>query len=226
MGMFVLVKMKDSICIHPQNFDMDQLDALTKEIESKYCNKVIADCGLCICLFEFCSVGDAHVYPSDGSAHVEVTFRLLVFRPFVNEVIVGRIRSCSKEGLTVSLGFFEDILIPPHLLQQEEGVSAYDPAEKMWIWRYSEEAEYPMYLQEKIRFKVTQVAYTRISESAKGKIATETQTAGTPQGTLQSPELQRKRSKSVDLTLSEPTPSAMQLVGRIDEGGLGLCSWW
>ena len=77
-----------------------------------------------------------------------VSFRLLVFRPFVNEVIVGRIASCSESGLkglslgschspatdapiarlfsskTVSLGFFQDIQIPPLLLQQEEGETA------------------------------------------------------------------------------------------------------
>ena len=48
-------------------------------------------------------------FPSD--------FRLLVFRPFVDEVLVGKIKCCTREGVYLSLGFFDDILIPPEALQ-------------------------------------------------------------------------------------------------------------
>ena len=63
----------------------------------------------------------------------QVTFRLLVFRPQQDEVITGKIKSCSRcllivhngeknrsffrEGVTVSLGFFDDILIQADALQ-------------------------------------------------------------------------------------------------------------
>jgi DNA-directed RNA polymerase III subunit RPC8 len=30
---------------------------------------------------------------------------------------VGRIKSCTKEGVYISLGFFDDILLPPEALQ-------------------------------------------------------------------------------------------------------------
>ena len=36
----------------------------------------------------------------------------MVFRPFINEVIIGRVRSCSADGIRVSLDFFDDIFIP------------------------------------------------------------------------------------------------------------------
>ena len=41
----------------------------------------------------------------------------MVFRPFVGEVLVGRVAQSSEGGLRVSLGFFDDIIVPSYLLQ-------------------------------------------------------------------------------------------------------------
>lgn len=62
------------------------------------------------------------------SIMTQVKFRLVVFKPFVGEVIVARLKSCSREGLHLSLGFFDDILIPEHLLQEP---SFYEDHEKV-----------------------------------------------------------------------------------------------
>jgi len=44
------------------------------------------------------------------------TFRLVVFRPFVGEILIGWVSSCTEEGLNVKMEFFDDIFIPKHLL--------------------------------------------------------------------------------------------------------------
>ena len=41
-----------------------------------------------------------------------------MFRPAVEEVLTGKIKRCSPSGVHVSLGFFDDILIPQEALQQ------------------------------------------------------------------------------------------------------------
>ena len=58
-------------------------------------------------------------------------FRLVIFRPFANEVLVGRIASSTSESIRVSMGFFDDIYIPPHLLPSP---SAFDYQEQAWFW--------------------------------------------------------------------------------------------
>jgi DNA-directed RNA polymerase III subunit RPC8 len=40
-----------------------------------------------------------------------VTFRLIVFRPFIGEVLSGKVLSQSPLGIRVSMGFFDDITI-------------------------------------------------------------------------------------------------------------------
>uniref|UniRef100_A0A0E0GQG6 RNA polymerase III subunit Rpc25 domain-containing protein n=1 Tax=Oryza nivara TaxID=4536 RepID=A0A0E0GQG6_ORYNI len=43
--------------------------------------------------------------------------KLVMFRPFVGEVLVGKISGYDEKGLHVSLDFFNDICIPGHLMQ-------------------------------------------------------------------------------------------------------------
>lgn len=47
------------------------------------------------CLLYVCAEG-GHVYPNDGAAYFKARFRLVVFRPFVGEVLVGTLTACTK----------------------------------------------------------------------------------------------------------------------------------
>ena len=96
----------------------------------------------------------------DGSSHTRVRFRMLVFRPDLDEVIVGKIKNCSKEGVHVSLEFFDDILIPAESLQFP---SRYDDSESVWIWEYplEDEEHHDLFMDagEQIRFRVTSESF-------------------------------------------------------------------
>jgi DNA-directed RNA polymerase III subunit RPC8 len=113
---FVLSKVEDVIELAPDTSSTDTAVALTSAINAKYANRVIMDVGLCICLFDLLSQTDGIVKPGNGSAYITVVFRIIVFRPFLGEVLVGKIASQDVTGLKITLGFFDDIHIShPHL---------------------------------------------------------------------------------------------------------------
>lgn len=112
--------------------------------------------GLCIMLYDITEIEESHIFPGDGASHTSVSFRFVVFRPFMEEILIGKIRSCSADGIhgksliifhhkfvifallilcfvTVTLGFFEDIIIPPHKLQHP---SRFDQMDQVWVWEY------------------------------------------------------------------------------------------
>jgi len=229
--MFVLAVLKDSVKVHPSVFDRNQIEALGEEIDHKYSNKVILDVGLCVCLYDFEKIGDAFIYPLDGSAHYKVTFRLVVFRPFVGEIITGTIVSQTKDGVRVSVGFSDDIMIPSYLLQAP---SSFNQEEQLWSWKYSEDSEdFVMDNMEKIRFRVRSLNFTQVKATARGLQATTVSTSvdkGPPPELLSFSDanapLMRRRSSSIDVLHAEEAPSAMQIMGSINEDGLGLISWW
>jgi DNA-directed RNA polymerase III subunit RPC8 len=59
-------------------------------------DKVVPKIGLVICVYDILDIQGGFVYPSDGAAIYDVKFRLVVFLPFIGEVLVGRLASSSK----------------------------------------------------------------------------------------------------------------------------------
>lgn len=61
--------------------------------------QVVHNLGLCIALWDIRNIEDAYIFPGDGASHSIVHFRYVVFRPFIDEILLGKIKSCSKEGV-------------------------------------------------------------------------------------------------------------------------------
>ncbi|CAM9208006.1 unnamed protein product [Ectocarpus sp. 12 AP-2014] len=205
--MFVLATIKDTVKVAPSKFSGDALDVLTAQIEAKFADRVIANVGLCICLHSYESIGDPYVYPSDGAAHYKasgprallfpkrppdslVRFRMLVFRPFVGEILIGKVSSCTKQGIKVSLDFFENASIPKDLLQSP---SVFARGE--WLWSYpdpdAEDGEgdgegggskggegsgaenddsFSLTLHDEVRFRVRTLEFTQVTSTATGSL--------------------------------------------------------
>ena len=87
--MYVLTEMRDIVHVKPWQFDQDLRVVIEDELNKKYANKVIYELGLCIALFDVLKIEDSYVFPGDGSSHTRVTFRYVVFRPFIDEVLQG-----------------------------------------------------------------------------------------------------------------------------------------
>ncbi|KAJ8094275.1 DNA-directed RNA polymerase III complex subunit Rpc25 [Marasmius tenuissimus] len=129
--MFNLAILKDTVAIHPSDFGVPPAEALIAELNKKYANRVLHDVGLCVCVFDLTEAGEGKVRYGDGFLWYKVVFRMVVFRPFNSEVIVGKVKSSDQESIRVSLGFFDDIYIPAIYLPQP---CAFDPNERSFFW--------------------------------------------------------------------------------------------
>lgn len=52
-------------------------------------DKVIPAVGLAVTLYDLLKVGPGQLFPSDPAAHFRASFRLVVFCPFHDEVLIG-----------------------------------------------------------------------------------------------------------------------------------------
>ena len=253
--MFVIATIADTIKIPPSKFNESTRTCAHEEIDQVYPNRVLMDVCLVICRYGHVKkIGDGVCVPGDGAAHHEVVFRLVIFRPFVEEVCVGQIVESNEEGIKVSLGeFFSDIFIPAHWMLKP---STYDQESGLWVWtpKYGgdeeggeegggeeeeEQERYEMEIGAEIRFKVKGINFTQITNTAKGVQATTTSTTSRLMPGFKSATKSdkgagedaadnrpvRKRSSSVDLSDSM-IPASMHITASICEDGLGLVSWW
>ncbi|KAK7462873.1 DNA-directed RNA polymerase III complex subunit Rpc25 [Stygiomarasmius scandens] len=129
--MYQLAILKDTTAIHPANFGIPPEQAIIAELNKKYANRVLHDLGLCICVFDLTEVGEGKVRYGDGCLWYKVIFRLVVFRPFISEVIVAKVKSSDEDSIRLSLGFFDDVYVPATYLPQP---SAFDPNERAHFW--------------------------------------------------------------------------------------------
>ena len=138
--MFILSEMRSMVRLEASEFGQPLTEAVIECLNNKLSNKILKDVGLVIALWDVIEVGESFIMPGSSGSHTKAHFRskdafdwwvpgrnftfypfsssrLLVFRPFMDEVLVGKIKCCTKEGVYLSLGFFDDILIPPEALQ-------------------------------------------------------------------------------------------------------------
>ncbi|GAA5910688.1 DNA-directed RNA polymerase III subunit RPC25 [Sporobolomyces salmoneus] len=130
--MFTYCIQKDTIRVEPRDFAKPPAEAIKEEIHRRYSNKVIPGVGLCISLLDILSCTEGAVLYGDGCFYYQTEFRLIMFRPYIGEAILGKVKSQGSEGIIVTLGFFDDILIPPTLLPDQCGFDG-NLREYFWV---------------------------------------------------------------------------------------------
>ena len=131
--MFVIATIADTIRVPPSLLSQPTLTSVQTEIEKRYPNKIIVDVGLVIAPFgPPLQIGDGMFVPGDGGAHHQVVFKAIVFRPFVEEVLIGTVTDSNEDGITVSIGgFFDHVFIPAFWMLNP---STYDETTGLWVW--------------------------------------------------------------------------------------------
>ena len=118
-------------------------------------------------------------------------YRYFIYPP-MEEIIIGKIKSCSREGVHVNSEFFDDILIPAESLQHP---SRFDETDSVWVWEYptgDDTTPHNLYMDpgEMIRFRVVSKLFVNTGPTKpKGGEAEQKEEVKTLIGTIKEPEL-------------------------------------
>lgn len=195
--MFILSELSDLVRVPPQSFNTPIHNVLKDELHKKYSNKVITNLGLAVEVWDILRIQDGLLKPGDGGAYVEVQFRMVVWKPFIGEILAGWVADCTAEGIKVRMEFFDDIFIPKDYLFE---ACEFRPVEKAWVWLPDGESELFIDINEKIRFRVEEEVFTNI----KPKSSTE--------------------ALGLEETTNKVPPYA--LIASCQTDGMGCVSWW
>ncbi|AET41534.1 DNA-directed RNA polymerase III subunit RPC25 Ecym_8251 [Eremothecium cymbalariae DBVPG len=209
--MFILTKISDLVRIPPDQFHRDTASAINHQLNNKYANKVIPHVGLCITVYDLLAADEGQLKPGDGASYINVTFRALVFKPLVGEIVTGWISQCTVEGIKVSLlGLFDDIFIPENMLFEGCYFSVDDNA---WVWPMDSDTKLYFDINEKIRFRIEQEVFVDVKpKSPKER------------------EIEEQLREKEELIAAEQrklqVPPTYALLGSCQTDGMGLVSWW
>lgn len=196
--MYILSRIQDLIRVPPLAFNVPIQHAIIDEIHKKYLNKVINGLGLAILVWDLLKIDDGMLKTGDGGSYVDVEFRLVVFKPFVNEIIQGWVAGCTEAGIKLRLDFFDDIWVPKEYLFEN---CTYKSEDNVWVWHpdpEDPEGELFFDINEKVRFRVEEEMFV----NTKPKLGYETEE-----------EIAKK-------------PAPYWLKASMQLEGMGCISWW
>lgn len=115
--MFYIVEMQDYVRVDPELFALDVKSALAKQLELTYENFIDKDLGAVIAVLDILNVGEGIIVPGDGAAYYDATFKLLVYKPELQEVVFAKVDEITNFGAFLDFGAMKGML---HISQAME----------------------------------------------------------------------------------------------------------
>jgi len=102
--MFYELTVKSHIRVPPKAFKEDTKKAVLESVNQKFENYVSKDLGIVIGVTSIENIGEGIIIPGDGAAYYDTKFKLLVFKPEMHELVVGKISEISDFGAFMDIG--------------------------------------------------------------------------------------------------------------------------
>jgi DNA-directed RNA polymerase subunit E' len=108
--MFYSVKLKDHIRVAPKYFDLPVEDAVLKCIKNKYDGYIDQELGIVVDVLGIDEVNEGIIIPGDGASYYETVFKIITFKPELQEVLPGKIKDIADFGAFITLGPIEGMI--------------------------------------------------------------------------------------------------------------------
>ena len=108
--MFKIVEINDHVRVEPELFGMPIKKAIKKQLEKSYEKYIDEELGAVVAVLEVISVGEGILIPGDPAAYYESEFKLLIFKPELQELVYGHITQITNFGAFMNIGAFEAMI--------------------------------------------------------------------------------------------------------------------
>jgi len=108
--MFYKTEIKDHIRVPPALFGLPRQEAIIKQIKAEYEGYISKELGIVIDVSKVKEVKEGIIIPGDGASYFETVFDLLVFKPELQEAVLGAIQDITDFGAFISIGPIEGMI--------------------------------------------------------------------------------------------------------------------
>lgn len=115
--MFYLAEVEDHIRVEPKLFGLPTLEAVDQQLRATYEDYYDKELGRVVSVIEVIGVGGGVIIPGDGAAYYKTTFKLLVWKPEMHELIYGNIAEIASFGAFINMGIMRGMI---HISQTME----------------------------------------------------------------------------------------------------------
>ena len=102
--MFYEVLLKSHIRVPPSLFGIDTKESVLRSINERFENYISKDIGVVVGVSEVVEIGEGIIIAGDGAAYYDTTFKILAYKPELQEVVVCKVNVISDFGAFVDIG--------------------------------------------------------------------------------------------------------------------------
>jgi DNA-directed RNA polymerase subunit E' len=115
--MFYVVEVEDYVRVEPKLFGLKTSDAVAKQLQETYTSYHDKEIGEVIGIISVLEVGDGVIIPGDGAAYYNSKFKLLAWKPELQELVFGLVEEVTNFGAFMNLGVMKGMI---HISQTME----------------------------------------------------------------------------------------------------------
>jgi len=108
--MFYIVEVGDYVRVEPKLFGLKTSDAVAKQLQETYSNYHDKEIGEVIGIISVLEVGNGIIIPGDGAAYYNSKFKLIVWKPEMQELVYGLTEEITNFGAFINLGVMKGVI--------------------------------------------------------------------------------------------------------------------
>ena len=108
--MFYIVDVEDYVRVEPRLFGLKTSDAVAKQLQETYLDYHDKEIGEVIGVISVSEVGDGIIIPGDGAAYYKSRFKLIVWKPELQELVFGIVDEITNFGAFMNLGVMKGMI--------------------------------------------------------------------------------------------------------------------
>lgn len=108
--MFYLTEVEDYVRVEPKLFGLPTVEAVEQQLKETYSDYYDKELGRAVAVVEVLRVGEGVLIPGDGAAYYNSLFKVLVWRPELQELIYGEIAEITNFGAFIDMGVMRGMI--------------------------------------------------------------------------------------------------------------------
>lgn len=126
--MFYIIEIEDYVRVKPRLFGFKTSDSVAKQLQETYANYHDKELGEILGVISVLEVGDGIIIPGDGAAYYKSRFKLIVWKPELQELVFGIIDEITNFGAFMNLGIMKGMI---HISQTMDDYVSFSTSEAL-----------------------------------------------------------------------------------------------
>mgnify|MGYP001613750605 FL=1 len=108
--MFYLTEVQDYVRVEPKLFGLPTSKSVEEQLHETYADYYDKEIGKVIAVVEVIEVGEGVIIPGDGAVYYNSKFKILAWKPEIQELVYGEIQEITNFGAFINMGVMRGMI--------------------------------------------------------------------------------------------------------------------